>query len=305
MLSWKESFSPFSTFGPFSTFRENAAGDVVRKTEDLIHHDTFQVLALALAEVVVAWVISDLVKRFCDRAAGKSLNRGIVTFLGSFLSITIRILGVIVALDQLGVSMNVIIGTMSGLGVGVALALKNNMASVASGLQILLTRPFKVGDFISIDSSYGTVLAIELTYTTLLTSDNEEVVVPNNTFLTDNMVNYTARDTLRCVLDFPCSSADILRYLPQLTACAVGCSLVLQDPPPVARVNQFQSGGQADLKLIYYCRTDQYWLTRDQVAKAVAGLFEEGTGQTEPANTGITASSCASAAGSPAAENQG
>ena len=231
--------------------------------------------------------------------------RGIVTFLGSFLSITIRILGVIVALDQLGVSMNVIIGAMSGLGVGVALALKNNMASVASGLQILLTRPFKVGDFISIDSSYGTVLAIELTYTTLLTSDNEEVVVPNNTFLTDNMVNYTARDTLRCVLDFPCSSADILRYLPQLTACAAGCSLVLQDPPPVARVNQFQSGGQADLKLIYYCRTDQYWLTRDQVAKAVAGLFEEGTGQTEPANTGITASSCASAAGRPAAENQG
>ena len=75
MLSWKESFSPFSTF------RENATGDVVRKTEDLIHHDTFQVLALALAEVVVAWVISDLVKRFCDRAAGKSLNRGIVTFL--------------------------------------------------------------------------------------------------------------------------------------------------------------------------------------------------------------------------------
>lgn len=130
-------------------------------------------------------------------------------------------------------------------------------------------------------------------------------MVPNNTFLTDNMVNYTARDTLRCVLDFPCSSADILRYLPQLTACAAGCSLVLQDPPPVARVNQFQSGGQADLKLIYYCRTDQYWLTRDQVAKAVAGLFEEGTGQTEPANTGITASSCASAAGSPAAENQG
>ena len=58
MLSWKESFSPFSTF------RENATGDVVRKTEDLIHHDTFQVLALALAEVVVAWVISDLVKRF-------------------------------------------------------------------------------------------------------------------------------------------------------------------------------------------------------------------------------------------------
>lgn len=145
MLSWKESFSPFSTFGPFSTFRENAAGDVVRKTEDLIHHDTFQVLALALAEVVVAWVISDLVKRFCDRAAGKSLNRGIVTFLGSFLSITIRILGVIVALDQLGVSMNVIIGAMSGLGGGVALALKNNMASVASGLQILLTSRSRSG----------------------------------------------------------------------------------------------------------------------------------------------------------------
>ena len=75
----------------------------------------------------------------------KSLNRGIVTFLGSFLSITIRILGVIVALDQLGVSMNVIIGAMSGLGVGVALALKNNMASVASGLQILLTSRSRSG----------------------------------------------------------------------------------------------------------------------------------------------------------------
>lgn len=263
-------------------FEETTTGEVIKKTEDLIHHDTFRVVMLALIEVGTAWIISNMVKRWCEKVASKSLNKGVMTFLGSFLSIAIKTIGFVVALDQLGVSMNVIIGAMSGLGVGIALALKNNMSSVASGMQILLTKPFKVGDYISIGTNYGTVTAIELTFTTLLTNDNEEVIVPNNNFLTDNMVNYTGRESLRCVLDFPCSSTEIQYYLQRLADCAISCPLVLQDPLPVARVDHYESSGLADLKLIYYCDTSRYWDTYDQVTQAVSSLFRQEIPKTAP-----------------------
>lgn len=263
-------------------FDEDPTGEIVNKTKEVLHHETFKVVMLALAEIGVAWILSNLAKRWCQKVADKSLNKGIMTFIGSFLSIAIKAIGVIIALDQLGVSMNVIVGAMSGLGVGVALALKSNMASVASGLQILMTKPFKVGDYISIGTNYGTVSAIELTFTTLLTNDNETVIIPNNNFLSNNMVNYTRNNSLSCVLDFPCNSTEIRYYLDRLAYCAMDCPLVLQDPQPVARVDHYLSGATADLKLIYYCKTDQYWETYDQVTRAVSGLFQQSYPSTAP-----------------------
>lgn len=263
-------------------FDQDSTGEIVDKTKELLHHDTFKVVLLALVEVGVAWILSNIAKRWCQKMADKSLNKGIMTFFGSFLSIAIKAIGFIIALDQLGVSMNVIVGTMSGLGVGVALALKSNMASVASGLQILLTKPFKVGDYISIGTNYGTVSAIELTFTTLVTNDNETVIIPNNNFLTTNMVNYTRNNSLRCVLDFPCTATEIRYYLDRLAYCAMDCPLVLQHPEPVARVDHYVSGGLADLKLIYYCETDKYWETYDQVTRAVSGLFQQKYPDTAP-----------------------
>lgn len=262
--------------------QEPTTVEVVSETKNLLHHETFQVVALALAEVAIAWILSSMAKRWCERVTEKSINKGVMTFMGSFVSIAIKAAGVVIALDQLGVSMNVIVGAMSGLGVGIALALKSNMASVASGLQILLTKPFKVGDYIQIGTNYGTVASIELTFTTLITHDNEEVIIPNNNFLSNNLVNFTSRPTLRCVLDFPCNAGEIQYYIDRLALCAAGCSLVLKDPQPICRVGHYGSSAAADLKLIYYCNTDQYWETYDEVTRAVSSLFTQTIPTTAP-----------------------
>lgn len=274
-MNWKIFFD--------ETFPKDEVGtEIVKTAQDFLHHDTFKVVLLALAEVGTAWILSSLAKRWCEKVAEKSLNKGFMTFLGSFVSIAIKVVGIIISLDQLGVSMNVIVGAMSGLGVGVALALKSNMAAVASGLQILLTKPFKVGDYISIGTFYGTVTSIELTFTTLQTNDNESVVIPNNNFLSNNMVNYSSRPTIRCVLNFPCNSNEIKYYLDRLALCAMDCPLVQKNPQPVARVDQYLSGGTVNLKLIYYADTNEYWQTYDQVTAAVSTLFKQVIPETAP-----------------------
>lgn len=112
---------------------------------DIGNYDLLIRLILASGEIAAAFIIGSLVKTMILKMANKALNKGIMTFFASFCNITIKIVGIIIALDQIGVAMNIIIGALSAFGVGISLALKDNMASVASGMQILLTKPFRVG----------------------------------------------------------------------------------------------------------------------------------------------------------------
>ena len=171
-------------------------------------------LLAAAVIVVVGLFIGRILKKVCTKALEKA-NRevGMVSFISSAVSVIIKIFTAVIAISALGVDMSVIVGGLSAVGLGITLALKNNMANVASGLQMIFTKPFKVGDYIATDDGVeGTVERVELMFSVLRTFDNKEIVIPNAK-LADNVVtNFSAMENRRMDLRFSVAYGDDLLH---------------------------------------------------------------------------------------------
>lgn len=158
------------------------------------------------------WRRANLCRRMVAEQRGSALNQahddtsrtetGIVTFLCSLANAAAKIIISIMALSQLGVPVGPMITAIGAAGVTVGLALKENMTNIASGAQIVFTKPFAVGDYLLVDNVEGTVERIEMMFTTLRTFDNKEIVIPNSTITVSTIINYTAMKTRRLDLRY-------------------------------------------------------------------------------------------------------
>ncbi len=152
---------------------------------------------LPIVEIGAGLLIGPWVKKLIWKMATRSQDKGLITFLGSAANITIIAFFLILAAESLGIRMNSVISLLSALGLGVALALKGNMANVAGGIQILITKPFKVGDYVRIAPHKGVVTAIEIMFVTIRTDNGKEVIIPNATIIEDMVINYSRLPHIR------------------------------------------------------------------------------------------------------------
>lgn len=148
-------------------------------------------LWLPVLEIAAGLFLGPLVKRMILRMARTVPNKGVLTFLASLVNVLIIGLTFLLAMEQLGFKMSGTLSLLSAVGLGMTLALKDNMANVAGGLQILLTKPFAVGDYISVGKHQGKVSSIELMYTTIRTNGSKEVIIPNSVLVNDLIVNWS------------------------------------------------------------------------------------------------------------------
>jgi small conductance mechanosensitive channel len=149
----------------------------------------------AIVLLIVGWVIaswiSSLVRRACDRA-----NFDIT--LGRFLSNVIRWLMlaavVIMCLSSFGVQVTSLVALLGTIGVAIGLALQGSLSHIASGVMLLIFRPFKVGDFVTAGGQTGSVEEIGLFSTLLTTLDNRRIIVPNGAIVGGVITNTTHFD---------------------------------------------------------------------------------------------------------------
>lgn len=240
-----------------------------------LHGDVLWNVVLAVIEIAVAYCVGKLARRLVIKLISKASDKGILTFFASFINIFCEVVGVIIALDQLGVDMNLIIGALSALGVGISLALKDNMASVASGMQLLLTKPFKVGDYIRMGKHEGMVRSIEMTFTTLETRNNETVIIPNNSLIIKTVTNLSDEPYRRVVITYPSSMDHINRNKSELVVAAKTSQLVLNDPAPVVTITSYQMDG-ATLELLAYTKPENYWKCSAEIMDNIHRLQDQG-----------------------------
>lgn len=222
-------------------------------------------VGIFLVIILVGFLLGPIIRGMITRMSRNTQDKGVYTFLGSFANNGIKVLAFVIGLSAIGANTNVLVGALSALGVGLSLALKNNMANVASGMQILLTRPFKVGDYVSVAAATGTYegfcTAIDIMYTSLLTYDNTEVIVPNSTMIESVVTNYSNKKYRRMVITIPaavdCDTRVICDKLVELTRSRAN---VLQDPPVSCSLTGYnETGTAAILKLYAYATFDNYW----------------------------------------------
>jgi small conductance mechanosensitive channel len=227
-------------------------------------------VVLFLVVIAVFWLLSRLTERFVarlvDRSEGVSeLSRRILLGVASR---TVLGLGIFVALSQIGINVTALLAGLGIAGFIIGFALQNTLGNFASGAMILMYHPFDVGDVIEAAGVYGTVHGMSLVSTTILTFDNQTLVVPNSKIWGDVIRNVTAQDVRRVDLEFGLSHAvDVTRAEEILGSMLREHPKVLEDPAPMVKVHKLTDSATQFVVRPWVKREDYwevYWdLTRE------------------------------------------
>ncbi len=159
------------------------------KTIDFLANYSFQIIG-AVIIVLLGWFLSKYVYRMLIRFFQ---NHDFDPTLGKFAANVARLLVfgamVVVAIGKLGISIAPFVAAVGAVFLTAGLAIQGSVANYAAGISLIITRPFRIGDTILVNSVYGEVEEIKLAYTTLRTEDEELITVPNKNMIGEVIVN--------------------------------------------------------------------------------------------------------------------
>lgn len=149
--------------------------------------------------LIFTWMAASWAKRWVTRMLLRidRIDEMLASFFASLVRYTILVVGVIAVLHQFGVQTASLIAVLGAAGLAIGLAMQGTLSNVASGVMLLIFRPFKVGDFVEIAGKSGTVKYVTLFFTELATPDNKQITLPNSMVWGDAVVNYSHHDTRR------------------------------------------------------------------------------------------------------------
>ncbi len=203
------------------------------------------------------------------------LSRGMPTAISTTLNYIIVISGVLIAFSSLGVSAEQFAIIFGALGVGIGFGLRNIIANFVSGIIMVFERPIQIGDTIEVDSTMGKVMSIGTRASAVQTFDGSEVIVPNESFISSKIINWTLSDERRRkVLQIKVAfDSDIETVLEIMRSVALSNDDVLKEPEPLPT---FQGFGDYYLEFkLYYWLTENLIVAQSDVAIAVyKGLKE-------------------------------
>lgn len=247
--------------------------DGILETLRSIGADFVQNTGLAIVRTIAFFVLGLIVIKIVQtivRGASlrsRRLDNAAATFVISIVTVVLYIALVIVLVTSLGFSTAGIIAAFSAVALAVALALKDSLGSLANGVIIIFTKPFKKGDYVKIGQYDGLVQDIRLFNTKILTYSNEEIIIPNSEILSSEMVNYSSMPLRRIVVDVPvpygCNAAEIKEIL---LDCARSLPYTVNSPAPAAILLEY---GDSALKF-----SVRIWTTFENYWDALYGLNE-------------------------------
>lgn len=185
----------------------------------------------------------------------------------------VLLLGLSVA-ASLGIDVTGVVALASVLTLAVSLALQNMLTNVLGGFSLLTTHPFHSGDFVDIGDQSGTVTAIDMNYTRLLTPDNKVVCIPNSTVMAATVVNYSAGGTRRAELKISASYDAPTQKVIDALVLAATVDDALPEPAPFAAVESYGDNA-INYILRFWAKTPQYWDVYFLVNQRVKTIFDE------------------------------
>lgn len=229
------------------------------------------VLLLILVGVVVIRVVLKLLDRVLARSKSlKSLSR----YIHSVAKISMAFILVLMVAEDVGIHTTSLVAMLSVAGLAVSLALQNTLSNVAGGIMLLVTTPFQVGDYVEADGISGTVHAIDLSYTAILTIDGKEIFVPNSQLSGTKIINYTILGRRRVDLNFAASYdaptatvkraiGEVLEDIPQIIA----------EPAPEIHLSDYQASSIQYVVRAWTAAAD-YWTVYYAIQEGVREAFD-------------------------------
>ena len=229
-------------------------------------------IAIFIIGKIIARMISSLIEKAMRRAGSDEL---LVDFIGNISYAVLIVAVVLAAIDSLGVNVTSLMAIVAAAGLAIGLALRDSLSNFASGVMIIIFRPFKAGDFITAGGVSGIVDEIDLFATLMHTGDNQRIIVPNASIMGGTITNTSALPTRRVDLVFGISYDDNIGQARDIMMAIMEADeRVLKDPAPAIAVGEL-ANSSVNLNVRPWVNSADYWALRADLLENIKVKFDE------------------------------
>ncbi len=249
--------------------------DFLQKNQQFILSYSAKVLVALVILYLGRWLSKSLTRMLEKALIHRKVDRAVVSFLSGIIQAAIMVATILIALSQVGIQTASFIAILGAAGLAIALALQGSLSNFASGVLIILFRPFRAGDFVDAAGVSGVVEKIEIFQTVLKSADNKRIIVPNSQITGSAIINYSAEKTRRVDLIVGISYDSDLKKAKQLLEQILKAdSRILDEPAAVIAVGALADSSvnilvrpwvnAADYWPVYWDTLEKIKLTFDQ-----------------------------------------
>lgn len=233
-------------------------------------------VVLAVVVLIVGfWVVNKVIGLITKAMNSSNLEPSLQRFLGSIIAVFLKILLVLSVAGMVGIDTTSFIAIFGALMVGIGMALNGTIGHFASGVLLMIFKPFKVGDLVTIGGGEtGTVEAINAFNTTLETLDNKRIIISNSNVTGNTITNISGQEIIGVELTFGIGYNDDIDKARQIIL-QVGkeCTWVLEDPAQGAVVAEL-ADSSVNLATRPFCKSEHYWDTLFYMQEHVKKQFD-------------------------------
>lgn len=237
-------------------------------------------LGIQLLIAILVLIVGFRIIRIIEKSLKKDnkltkIDKTIKTFLISLLSMSLKIVLLIASASIAGIPTTSFITILGSIGLAVGLSLQGGLSNLAGGVMILMFKPFKVGDYIESNSKEGSVKAITMFYTTLITVDNKIIQIPNGILSNNTIVNYTRNPERRLDLEFNVAYNSKIDKVKKVINQVIDKSeYVILDKERIVRLSNHADSSLTFVVKVWVQKED-YWNTKYELMENIKEAFDK------------------------------
>lgn len=232
-------------------------------------------IVVSLIVLVISFRIINRVTRRLEKKFLEKFDKTLTQTLSYLCRIFAKIVVLTCLIAYLGIDTSGMTAVIGSLGVCVGLAVNGALANFAGGVLLLLTRPFKVGDYIAAQGVEGTVEDIRVTATKIVTVDNKVIYLPNGSLSSGNITNYSEKEIRRVDYTFSVAGNDPELVEKLIKDVCAKDEKVLKDPAVFVRVCDYGAGNGLKVVMRAWTKGENYWATYFDLLDGVRAAFEK------------------------------
>jgi small conductance mechanosensitive channel len=231
----------------------------------------FAAIVFVVGIVLIKWGVKKI-KVLVDKS---KMDVSLKPFLISLIDALLKIFLLVSVVGILGVENSSFVAVLASAGLAIGLAFQGSLSNFAGGVLLLTTKPFAVGNFIEVNGYSGTVQAIKILQTEIVTPDNKVIFIPNGSLANSSIVNYSKKATRRVDFKFRVSydakESEVISVLKDIVNSQ---PFVLKDPEPFVRM--LEHGESAVIYTVrVWVNSKDYWEVYYNVIEEVKKNFDE------------------------------
>lgn len=229
-----------------------------------------------IAILIIGWIAAGWIAGGMRRALARStyIDETLRGFLSSLVKYAILAFVVIAVLNQFGVQTTSLIAVFGAAGLAIGLALQGTLSNISAGVMLLIFRPIKVGQYVTVAGQSGTVVNMDLFTVELATPDNVQIIIPNASVWGQAVINYSHHSTRRADFSLGVSYDDSIdTAMSAIHEVLGGDSRIMKEPAPQVAVGEL-ADNSVNVVVRAWVSADDYWPVKFDLTKAFKETLE-------------------------------